>query len=164
VSRYKKKVLELVLKSGAFRHIHEVDDSPYVFNEICDLTGFCIPSLRTIGGMFRVDYEYGMAVRMENPDRKKGFEQSLTERRGVILPRTITPSHSLDMLLYGDGLSQWLTNDMAEMMRRFTLQRDQALQFVQEGDDRFLNDLKAVYREKFANWITVPLIKLTPSL
>jgi len=68
------------------------------------------------------------------------------------------------MLLYGDGLSQWLTNDMAEMMRRFTLQRDQALQFVQEGDDRFLNDLKAVYREKFANWITVPLIKLTPSL
>ena len=163
VSRRKQKIRELVEKCGAFRHFHEVGDALYIFNEIRDLTGFCVPSLRTIGGVFRVDYEYGMAVPMENPDRKTGLAQSLTERRSVILPRTIKPSHSLDMLLYGDGLSQWLTNDMVAMMQRFTLQREMALQFIQESDDRFLRDLKAVYREKFTDWITEPLIRSVPS-
>jgi hypothetical protein len=161
VSKHKKKVRELVLKSGTFQHIQEVDGFVYVFNEISDLTGFCVPLLRKAGDVFIVDYEYGIAVPMENPDRTVGLIQSLTAR-SVILPRTIDPAHTSDTFTYGDCLSQWLTDDMADMMRRFTLRRDQALALINDSEDRYLNALKRVYREKFTNWIIHPLTKLAP--
>jgi hypothetical protein len=150
-------VLELFRKTDEFRRIYLINESIFLVEEICDLTGFCVPSIRKKLGTYRIDYEIGITVTFGSVNSEKRFKENISNRRFLILPRTISTAHSLDMLVLDNKISPWLVNDMICMMRRYSLPREKALAFLSHNEDKFLSNLKSVYGNDFDEDILGPL-------
>lgn len=158
-----REIIDLVLESGRFQHTFVENGTLFVANGIDCLTGLCIPSVRAVMGMSRIDYELALVVVNDLSEPLRSLVDAVAARRFgrfVCLPKTVTPAHSLDMLATDGRMSDWLISEMIADMHRCTLDKRSALNLINSGGDRFIENLKMVFKETFREDIEVPLAKL----
>lgn len=153
--------LDLVQRAKRFRFIYEYGGSVFAVNEICDLTGFCVPLVRRRRGFYAIDYELGIMVVNNEIDAEKKFRENIEKGRYVVLRRTIPAERSLEMVIGEEGISDWMLNDMNMAMSKYCLAKMEALSLLQSPHDEFVSEMKAVYGEEFEICIIKPLIELS---
>jgi hypothetical protein len=90
----------------------------------------------------------------------QSLKTSIAARRFLGLPRTIPSSHSLDMMVRGGRLSDWLVAAMASELSRYTLNPRNALALFHCDNDEFVWSLKEVFGDRFYRKIELPLAEL----
>ena len=155
-----REIIDLVLECGRFHHIFIEDDLVFVAHEIGQLTGVCAPSVRAIMGTTRVDYDLLLVVVSDLSDPIQNLKDTIAAYRFVGLPKVVSTSHSLDMLVNDERISDWLVSEMLSDMHRYTLGRESALELIKNDDDKFIQNLKSVFKDKFRQHIEEPLAKL----
>ena len=154
------EVIDLVLGCGQFPHVFVEGRSVFVAKETNHLTGLCVPSVRGIMGFSRIDYDLLLVVVGDLSAPLQSLKDNVAARKFVGLPKTVPTSHSLDMLAHDGRMSDWLVSEMISDMRRYTLDRRSALDLIESGHDRFIQNVKAVFKDMFHQEIEMPLAKL----
>lgn len=160
------KIEQLIRDANAFNHIFKLDGNIFVVNEFNNLTAFCVPSMRQRSGIIEINYELGFLVLTSGDNQELVFVNGIKSRRHLALPRTIGIENAPQSFVKNGRISAWMLSDMTDMMRRYTLARGDALVLIETEEDRFVESLKRVYREKFDDRILRPLElpELSPEL
>jgi len=156
----RSNLADLFRRTGKFKHVHEIDKSIFLVNEICDLTGFCVPIERKMFGSHHIRYDFGLTVASREMRASGSLESNLVNRSFVILPKTTPPKNTLDTFVYDNQISDWLIDDMLSTMEKYCLSHRDAISLITEGNDRFLNSLQRVYQDRLDHKILHPLSKL----
>ena len=90
----------------------------------------------------------------------KEFQSNIKSENFVILPRVVPVDHSNDMMVEDGSLSEWVVNDMISTLDNYCLSKNNALDLIENGNDRFLRSLKNVYKNSFDELIVSSLRRL----
>lgn len=155
-----RKIIELLQGNDDLFSIYEADGFIFAFNELCDLTGFSVPSSRKVGNELAIDYQIGLAVVEDKFDRVNCFKQKILRREYVILPMILSFEVTRQTITEKHRMTKWLLNRIDQDMRRFSLPSGEAISMIDDGTDSFIEKLKRVYKTDFAETIAIPLRKL----
>ena len=159
MTRSFRNVAELFRNSGRFEFIFEANDFIYVANCFNDLTAFCAPSIRRKFDFVRVEYDIGFTI-LERADKSDQLRENLVSMQHLSLPRTLPTKNSLDTALTSNGLSDWLVDDMLNLMNRYCLSYEDACILINSGQNRIINGMRSVYGERFDRLISEPLARM----
>lgn len=144
-----------------FNFSFKIGNNFFLAGKICDLTAFVSPSARARFGEIRIDFDYGLTV---IPDGCKNnifqLQENLAEGKYLALPKTIPSKHSFDMLVSTTGLSPWLIAEISGIFERYCLNSTEALELINSGHDKLIENLRSVYVENFDYLIKGPLFDI----
>ena len=154
-----KYIHDLLYKTGKFPYIL-VNKYVSATVKICDLTAFVSPSIRRRSNECRFDYDVGLTIITNRVEGIKEFQSNIKSENFVILPRVVPVDHSNDMMVEDGSLSEWVVNDMISTLDNYCLSKNNALDLIENGNDRFLRSLKNVYKDSFDELIVSSLRRL----